>query len=82
MRSQTRGPYVAELLSTSPALPKDTEVKILRGGFQGWWRAYRGRKELFENLEDGEDEGWEDVVNAEEGSKGEAEDSRNLREGK
>ena len=83
MRSQTRGPYVAQLLAESKALPRETEVRILKGGFQGWWRMYKGRKELFENLEgEDHDEGWEDVVNAEEGSKGEAEDSRVLRVGK
>ena len=81
MRSLTRGPYVARLLAESKALPRETEVRILKGGFQGWWREYRGSKELFENLA-GDDEGWEDVVNAEEGSKGEAEDSRVLKEGK
>ncbi|GAA5864429.1 hypothetical protein JCM1840_000492 [Sporobolomyces johnsonii] len=50
MRSQTRGPYVAHLLSHSPALPPSVEVVILEGGFQGWYRRFRGRRELFENL--------------------------------
>ncbi|GAA5966423.1 hypothetical protein JCM3765_007565 [Sporobolomyces pararoseus] len=80
MRSQTRGPYVAHLLSQSPRLPKGVEVKILKGGFQSWYRIYKGRKEMFENLEEEESKEWEDVVEADEGDKEEAEDSRKLRE--
>ncbi|GAA5990969.1 hypothetical protein JCM5350_001831 [Sporobolomyces pararoseus] len=80
MRSQTRGPYVAHLLSQSPALPKGVQVRILKGGFQGWYRLYKGRKEMFENLEGEEgSQDWEDVVEADEGDKEEAEDSRQLR---
>ncbi|GJN89449.1 hypothetical protein Rhopal_002435-T1 [Rhodotorula paludigena] len=92
MRSQTRGPYVAHLLSSSPALPRGVSVEILEGGFQGWWRRYRGRKELFEGLveqetsggagvQGGTDQEWEDVVEADEGSAHEADDSRRLRQG-
>lgn len=79
MRSQTRGPYVAHLLSQSPALPKGVQVRILRGGFQSWYRLYKGRKEMFENLGEDEIQDWEDVVEADEGDKEEAEDSRQLR---
>ncbi|BGP47533.1 Cdc25 phosphatase Ibp1 [Rhodotorula kratochvilovae] len=81
MRSQTRGPYAAHLLSRSPSLPPDVEVVVLEGGFQGWLRRYKGEKVLFEGL-DGAAQGWEDVVQAEEGSTLEAEDSRRLREGR
>ncbi|BGP39435.1 Cdc25 phosphatase Ibp1 [Rhodotorula kratochvilovae] len=77
----TRGPYAAHLLSRSPSLPPDVEVVVLEGGFQGWLRRYKGEKVLFEGL-DGAAQGWEDVVQAEEGSTLEAEDSRRLREGR
>ncbi|GAA5991875.1 hypothetical protein JCM10908_002251 [Rhodotorula pacifica] len=82
MRSQTRGPYAAHLLAQSPALPPGVEVRVMKGGFQGWWRLYKGRRELFENLqmEGGVSEGWEEGVLAKEGSEREAEDSRRLRE--
>ncbi|BGP15495.1 hypothetical protein JCM10213_005762 [Rhodosporidiobolus nylandii] len=85
MRSQTRGPYAAYLLSKSPSLPRNIRVVILEGGFSGWYRRFKGRKELFEGLLDEEEQGaagqeWEEVVNAKEGEKGEADDSRRLRE--
>ncbi|GAA5944123.1 uncharacterized protein JCM15063_005324 [Sporobolomyces koalae] len=81
MRSQTRGPYVAHILAQSSKLPRNVEVKILRGGFQGWYRTYKGRKELFENLDTDEDNGvWEQVVEADEGDEAEAQDSRDLRQ--
>ncbi|GAA5861519.1 hypothetical protein JCM8547_008058 [Rhodosporidiobolus lusitaniae] len=86
MRSQTRGPYAAYLLSRAATLPRNVEVKILEGGFSGWYRRYKGRKELFENMLDEEEkgvvgqEGWERTVNAKEGEKEEAADSRELRE--
>ncbi|GAA5914872.1 uncharacterized protein JCM6883_002953 [Sporobolomyces salmoneus] len=80
MRSQTRGPYVAHQLAHSPALPEGVEVKILKGGYQGWYRTYRGRAELFENLDQSERNEWEKVVQAKEGDREEAEDSRVLRE--
>ncbi|GAA5978929.1 hypothetical protein JCM11641_000097 [Rhodosporidiobolus odoratus] len=86
MRSQTRGPYAAYLLSHSPSLPANIDVVILEGGFSGWYRRFKGRKELFEGLLNQEEAGaagqagWEDVVNAKEGEAGEAEDSRRLRE--
>ncbi|GAA6061874.1 hypothetical protein JCM10212_000515 [Sporobolomyces blumeae] len=80
MRSQTRGPYVAHLVSHSPALPSTVEVKVLKGGFQGWYREFKGRRELFENLEGQDEQEWEDVVKANEGEQGEARDSRELRE--
>ncbi|GAA5926106.1 hypothetical protein JCM3775_005206 [Rhodotorula graminis] len=83
MRSQTRGPYAASLLQRSPALPPNLDVVVLEGGFQGWLRRYRGDKRLFENLDEGQgSDEWEDVVNAPEGSRLEADDSRRLREGK
>ncbi|GAA5884980.1 hypothetical protein JCM16303_006502 [Sporobolomyces ruberrimus] len=80
MRSQTRGPYVSHSLNSSPSLPQGVQVKILKGGYQAWYRTYKGRKELFENLDEEEQEEWEDVVNANEGDKEEAEDSKELRE--
>ncbi|GAA5845076.1 hypothetical protein JCM9279_005426 [Rhodotorula babjevae] len=82
MRSQTRGPYAASLLQRSPALPPGVDVVVLEGGFQGWLRRYRGEQALFENLEGQGTDEWEDVVNAPEGSRLEADDSRKLREGK
>jgi len=81
MRSQTRGPYAASLLQRSPALPPNLDVVVLEGGFQGWLRRYRGEKALFENFEGQGSGEWEDVVNAPEGSRLEADDSRRLREG-
>ncbi|POY73802.1 hypothetical protein BMF94_3343 [Rhodotorula taiwanensis] len=81
MRSQTRGPYAAHLLAESPSLPEGVDVRILKGGFQGWYRQFKGRKEMFENLE-GADAEWEEGVMAQEGSTREAEDSRRLREGR
>ncbi|GAA5821668.1 hypothetical protein JCM3770_004761 [Rhodotorula araucariae] len=80
MRSQTRGPYAAHLLARSPALPPNVDVVVLEGGFQGWLRRYRGEKALFEGMAGGEQ--WEDVVQAEEGSALEAEDSRRIRQGR
>lgn len=86
MRSQTRGPYAASLLASSPALPSGVQVRILKGGFQGWYRQFKGRREMFENLEGEEGQaggggrGWEEGVLAQEGSEREAEDSRRLRE--
>lgn len=53
---------------------------MLRGGFQGWYRTFEGRKELFENLGDRDQDEWEDVVNANEGDEREAQDSKELRE--
>ncbi|GAA5895309.1 hypothetical protein JCM6882_006640 [Rhodosporidiobolus microsporus] len=79
MRSQTRGPYAASLLSQAPSLPSNVRVVVLEGGFQGWYRRFKGRAEMFEGLEEGEREEWERVVQADEGDKGEAEDSRRLR---
>ncbi|GEM08168.1 dual specificity phosphatase ibp1 [Rhodotorula toruloides] len=88
MRSQTRGPFAAHLLSQSPLLPPQIEVRVMEGGFAGWWRRFRDderRERLFEGLlerqegsarEGGE---WVDVVQANEGEDGEAEDSRELR---
>ncbi|GAA6007632.1 hypothetical protein JCM10207_006417 [Rhodosporidiobolus poonsookiae] len=85
MRSQTRGPYAAYLLSRAPSLPKNVDVVILEGGFQGWLARFRGRGELFEGLL-GQDEAgvagreeWEATVGAKEGEEKEAEDSRTLR---
>jgi hypothetical protein len=51
----------------------------MKGGFQGWWRQFKGRRELFENLEGAGSE-WEEAVLAPEGSRREADDSRRLRE--
>ncbi|GAA5970301.1 hypothetical protein JCM8115_003693 [Rhodotorula mucilaginosa] len=79
MRSQTRGPYAAHLLAQSPALPPGVQIRVMKGGFQGWWRQFKGRRELFENLEGGGSE-WEEAVLAPEGSRREADDSRRLRE--
>ncbi|KWU43289.1 Rhodanese-like protein [Rhodotorula sp. JG-1b] len=82
MRSQTRGPYAAHLLAQSPALPRGVQIRVMKGGFQGWWRQFKGRGDLFENLEgSGEEQGeWEEGVLAPEGSRREADDSRRLRE--
>lgn len=82
MRSQTRGPYAAHLLAQSPALPSGVQIRVMKGGFQGWWRQFKGRGELFENLEGREEEAgeWEQGVLAPEGSRREADDSRRLRE--
>lgn len=81
MRSQTRGPYVAHQLKRSDTLSKlGVDVKVLRGGFQGWYRTFEGRKELFENLGDRDQDEWEDVVNANEGDEREAQDSKELRD--
>ncbi|BGO98865.1 hypothetical protein RTG_01045 [Rhodotorula toruloides ATCC 204091] len=88
MRSQTRGPFAAQLLSRSPHLPSHVEVRVMEGGFAGWWKRFKGdrrRERLFEGLlerekEEGKGEGgWEEVVEAKEGDEGEAEDSRALR---
>ena len=79
MRSQTRGPYAAHLLAHSPALPPGVQIRVMKGGFQGWWRQFKGRRELFENLEGAGSE-WEEAVLAPEGSRREADDSRRLRE--
>jgi hypothetical protein len=76
------GPYAAYLLSQFPSLPPHLKVVILEGGYQGWWRKFKGRKDLNENLLDQEASdasGWEDTVNAGEGTITEAEDSRELR---
>ncbi|KAJ8294768.1 Dual specificity phosphatase ibp1 [Rhodotorula toruloides] len=84
MRSQTRGPYAAQLLSRSPSLPAHIDVRVMEGGFAGWWARFKGderRERLFEGLvqrEEGKG-GWEEVVQAKEGESGEAEDSRKLR---
>jgi hypothetical protein len=81
-RSLHSGPYAAYLLSQFPSLPPHLKVVILEGGYQGWWRKFKGRKDLNENLLDQEASdasGWEDTVNAGEGTITEAEDSRELR---
>lgn len=81
MRSRTRGPYAAHLLAHSPDLPARVQVRVLTGGFQGWWRRFQGRSELFENLApDGRDAEWRERVLAPEGSRSEAADSRRLRQ--
>ncbi|GAA5881117.1 hypothetical protein JCM3774_000878 [Rhodotorula dairenensis] len=80
MRSQTRGPYAAHLLATSPDLPHGVQVRVLKGGFQGWWKRFQGRSELFENLPPGFDAEWRERVLAPEGSRSEAADSKKLRE--
>ncbi|CEQ42892.1 SPOSA6832_04746, partial [Sporobolomyces salmonicolor] len=89
VRSQTRGPYVAHLLSHSPALPPSVEIVILEGGFQGWYRRFKGRRELFENMygevEDGVAGGTGDGREAAgpgwKAPKGEWEDVVNAKEG-
>ncbi|BGP31507.1 hypothetical protein JCM10296v2_003272 [Rhodotorula toruloides] len=86
MRSQTRGPFAAQLLSRSPLLPSRIEVRVMEGGFAGWWARFKGdrrRERLFEGLLEREERGgegdWEEVVSAKEGERAEAEDSRALR---
>ncbi|GAA6014428.1 hypothetical protein JCM11491_007050 [Sporobolomyces phaffii] len=85
MRSQTRGPYVAECLARSDEVVHNLgiDVKILRGGYQAWYRRYYStnrRRDLFENLkEDDDDDGWRDVVEAREGDRLEATDSKEWR---
>ncbi|SGY79154.1 BQ5605_C008g05057 [Microbotryum silenes-dioicae] len=50
MRSQYRGPMAAQALSEHDDWPERVQVKILDGGYRGWEKKYRGRKELFEGL--------------------------------
>ncbi|ORX44791.1 Rhodanese-like protein [Hesseltinella vesiculosa] len=57
--SQVRGPKCARIYNEYKALQgieDEQQVKVLRGGFEGWQEKYRNQKDL---LEDYDEERWD-----------------------
>ncbi|ORY74508.1 hypothetical protein BCR35DRAFT_281159 [Leucosporidium creatinivorum] len=52
MRSQYRGPMAAQELQNHPQWPKEVQVMVMEGGYQGWRRKFKGVKGMIEGLEE------------------------------